>query len=169
MDAGYREITLTGVDIGHYGRDLAPRTSLAALIARLGEVPGLRWLRLSSVLPAYWSDGADRGGHGHRARWHPHLHLPLQSGSDRVLRLMRRPYNTADVPRARGAARRARSPTSASAPTSSWAIPGEDDDDFAATLRVVEELPLSYLHVFPYSDRKRDRGGARRGVTWRRR
>src|SRR5262249_10272025 len=56
VDGGYREITLTGVDIGHYGRDLVPRTTLAALLGRLAQVPGLRWLRLSSVLPAYWSD-----------------------------------------------------------------------------------------------------------------
>jgi threonylcarbamoyladenosine tRNA methylthiotransferase MtaB len=53
VEAGYGEITLTGVDIGHYGWDLVPRTSLAALVARLAEVDGLRWLRLSSVLPAY--------------------------------------------------------------------------------------------------------------------
>ena len=105
VDAGYREITLTGVDIGHYGRDLTPRTSLAALVARLGEVPGLRWLRLSSVLPAYWSDelieavtGTPRGGAppapaaSERQRPRAAAHAPS--------------VQSADVPRARGAAGR---------------------------------------------------------------
>jgi len=152
VDAGYRELTLTGVDIGHYGRDLTPRTSLAGLIARLADVPGLRWLRLSSVLPAYWSDELIEAVTGTPAVV-PHLHLPLQSGSDRVLQLMRRPYNLrmfrALVERLAGAI-----PDLGLGTDLIVGHPGEEDDDFAATLRVVEELPFSYLHVFPYSDRK---------------
>ena len=143
VDAGYREITLTGVDIGHYGRDLTPRTSLAALIARLADVPDLRWLRLSSVLPAYWSDELIEAVTGTPAVV-PHLHLPLQSGSDRVLQLMRRPYNLrmfrALVERLAGAI-----PDLGLGTDLIVGHPGEDDDDFEATLRVVEELPLSYL------------------------
>jgi threonylcarbamoyladenosine tRNA methylthiotransferase MtaB len=54
-EAGYLDITLTGVDIGHYGWDLYPRTTLAALVRNLAEVAGLRWLRLSSVLPSYFT------------------------------------------------------------------------------------------------------------------
>jgi threonylcarbamoyladenosine tRNA methylthiotransferase MtaB len=161
VDAGYREITLTGVDIGHYGRDLTPRTSLAALIARLGEVPGLRWLRLSSVLPAYWSDELIEAVTGTPAVV-PHLHLPLQSGSDRVLQLMRRPYNLrmfrALVERLAGAI-----PDLGLGTDLIVGHPGEEDDDFGATLRVVEELPLSYLHVFPYSDRKGTEAAGRAG------
>ena len=161
VDAGYREITLTGVDIGHYGRDLTPRTSLAALIARLAEVPDLRWLRLSSVLPAYWSDELIEAVTGTPAVV-PHLHLPLQSGSDRVLQLMRRPYNLrmfrALVERLAGAI-----PDLGLGTDLIVGHPGEEDDDFAATLRVVEELPLSYLHVFPYSDRKGTEAAGRGG------
>src|SRR5262249_25127797 len=56
VEAGYREITLTGVDIGHYGWDLVPRTTLASLVACISETPGLRWLRLSSVLPSYFTE-----------------------------------------------------------------------------------------------------------------
>ena len=62
-EAGYPDITLTGVDIGHYGWDLYPRTSLAALVRSLAAVPGLRWLRLSSVLPSYFTAGSRRRGH----------------------------------------------------------------------------------------------------------
>ncbi|PWU25064.1 MAG: tRNA (N(6)-L-threonylcarbamoyladenosine(37)-C(2))-methylthiotransferase MtaB, partial [Candidatus Rokuibacteriota bacterium] len=92
-DAGYQEITLTGVDIGHYGWDLVPRTTLAALVRRVVDTRGLRWLRLSSVLPAYFTPELIEVVAG-SPRVAPHLHLPLQSGSDRVLRSMRRPYNT---------------------------------------------------------------------------
>ena len=161
VDAGYREITLTGVDIGHYGRDLIPRTSLAALIARLAGVPDLRWLRLSSVLPAYWTEELIEAVTGTPAVV-PHLHLPLQSGSDRVLQLMRRPYNLrmfrALVERLAGAI-----PGLGLGTDLIVGHPGEEDDDFAATLRVVEELPLSYLHVFPYSDRKGTEAAGRGG------
>ena len=94
VGAGYGEVTLTGVDIGHYGWDLLPRTSVAALVARIAEVPGLRWLRLSSVLPSYFTSELIQAVTTLPVVV-PHLHLPLQSGSDRVLRLMRRPYNTA--------------------------------------------------------------------------
>src|SRR5439155_4136535 len=81
VEAGYGEITLTGVDIGHYGWDLGPRTSVAALVAKLAEVGGLRCLSLSSVLPAYFTPELI-----HAVTTSPvvapHLHLPLQSGSD---------------------------------------------------------------------------------------
>ncbi|HKX04254.1 MAG TPA: MiaB/RimO family radical SAM methylthiotransferase, partial [Methylomirabilota bacterium] len=91
-EAGYPDVTLTGVDIGHYGWDLYPRTSLAALVRSLAGVEGLRWLRLSSVLPSYFTaDLIDAVTTLPMVA--PHLHLPLQSGSDRVLRLMRRPYH----------------------------------------------------------------------------
>jgi threonylcarbamoyladenosine tRNA methylthiotransferase MtaB len=159
VGAGYPEITLTGVDIGHYGRDLAPRTSLAALVLDLAEVRGLRWLRLSSVLPAYWSDELIEAVTGTRAVA-PHLHLPLQSGSDRVLRLMRRPYN---VRMFRALAERLAGTIPGLGLGTDLIVghPGEDDGDFRETVRAVEELPLSYLHVFPYSDRKGTEAAAR--------
>jgi len=151
VDAGYREITLTGVDIGHYGSDLLPRTNLAALIRRIVETPGLRWLRLSSVLPAYFTPeliDVVTGSPGVV----PHLHLPLQSGSDRVLRLMRRPYN---VRMYRALVERlARAMPGLGLGTDLIVgHPGERDEDFDATLDLVRELPFSYLHVFAYSDR----------------
>lgn len=160
VGAGHREVTLTGVDIGHYGRDLVPRASLAALVARLAEVPGLVWLRLSSVLPAYWSDELIDVVTG-SAAVAPHLHLPLQSGSDRVLRLMRRPYGV-------GLYRRLVDRLAAAIPGLGLGTdliaghPGEGDEDFAATMDLVAALPLTYLHVFPYSDRKGTEAAGRR-------
>jgi threonylcarbamoyladenosine tRNA methylthiotransferase MtaB len=150
--AGYQEITLTGVDIGHYGWDLVPRSTLAALMRRIADTPGLRWLRLSSVLPAYFTPELIEVVTG-TPRVAPHLHLPLQSGSDRVLRVMRRPYNTrlyrALVERLAGAM-----PGLGLGTDLIVGHPGEREEDFAATLGLVEELPFSYLHVFAYSDRK---------------
>jgi threonylcarbamoyladenosine tRNA methylthiotransferase MtaB len=150
--AGYLDITLTGVDIGHYGWDLYPRTSLAALVRSLAEVTALRWLRLSSVLPSYFTpeliDAVTT-----LPVVAPHLHLPLQSGSDRVLRLMRRPYHTRmyrDLVDRLAAA----IPRLGLGADLIVGHPGETDDDFEATIRFVDSLPFSYLHVFSYSDRK---------------
>lgn len=151
VEAGYREITLTGVDIGHYGCDLVPRTTLAALIRRLAEIPGLRWLRLSSVLPAYFTPELIEVVTGSGVVV-PHLHLPLQSGSDRVLRAMRRPYNTRMY---RTLVERLASAIPGLGLGTDLIVghPGEHEEDFAATVDVVKELPFSYLHVFAYSDR----------------
>lgn len=150
--AGYPEITLTGVDIGHYGWDMVPRTTLAALVRRLAETPGLRWLRLSSVLPAYFTPELKEVVTGSPVVV-PHLHLPLQSGSDRVLRLMRRPYNVRMyrelVESLAGAI-----PGLGLGTDLIVGHPGERDEDFEMTLDLVRTLPFSYLHVFAYSDRR---------------
>ncbi len=152
VKAGYGEITLTGVDIGHYGWDLVPRTSLAALVAKLAEVGGLRWLRLSSVLPAYFTPELIQAVTT-IPMVAPHLHVPLQSGSDRVLRLMRRPYNAA-MYRTLTERLAAAIPDLGLGADVIVGHPGEAESDFEATMAIVEELPLSYLHVFAYSDRR---------------
>ncbi len=152
VEAGYGEITLTGVDIGHYGWDLVPRTSLAALVAKLAEVGGLRWLRLSSVLPAYFTPELIQAVTT-IPMVAPHLHVPLQSGSDRVLRLMRRPYNAA-MYRTLTERLAAAIPDLGLGADVIVGHPGEAESDFEATMAIVEELPLSYLHVFAYSDRR---------------
>jgi len=160
-EAGHRDITLTGVDIGHYGWDLYPRTSLAALVRILAGVAGLRWLRLSSVLPSYFTEDLVDA-----VTTLPvvasHLHLPLQSGSDRVLRLMRRPYHTGMyrdlVDRLAGAI-----PGLGLGADVIVGHPGETDANFEATLALVAALPFSYLHVFAYSDRKGTEAARRPG------
>ena len=151
VEAGHREVVLTGIDLGHYGADLVPRATLAALLERLAGVRGLRWVRLSSLLPAYVTDALLDVVTASPVVA-PHFHLPLQSGSDRILRRMRRPYTGAMyrrlVERLATALPRVGLGTDVIA-----GFPGEGEADFAATLDVVGALPLSYLHVFPYSPR----------------
>jgi threonylcarbamoyladenosine tRNA methylthiotransferase MtaB len=153
VEAGYREVTLTGVDLGHYGWDLVPRGSLARLIRVIEDgVPGLRWLRLSSILPAYFTPELFEVIASSQVVA-SHFHIPLQSGSDRVLRLMRRPYNARMY-------RRVVERLVAAAPDLGLGAdliaghPGETDADFAETLALASDLPFSYLHVFSYSDRQ---------------
>jgi threonylcarbamoyladenosine tRNA methylthiotransferase MtaB len=151
VEAGHLEVVLTGIDLGHYGADLSPRTTLAALLRTMVALPGLRWVRLSSVLPAYFTPELIEVVTGSE-RIAPHLHIPLQSGSDRVLRRMRRPYTVAIyrrlVERLAGAI-----PGLGLGSDLIAGFPGETDADFTQTIHLVGELPFTYLHVFPYSDR----------------
>ncbi|OGL10884.1 MAG: tRNA (N(6)-L-threonylcarbamoyladenosine(37)-C(2))-methylthiotransferase MtaB [Candidatus Rokubacteria bacterium RIFCSPLOWO2_02_FULL_72_37] len=152
VEAGHVELTLTGVDLGSYGADLHPRTTLAALLRGLAALPGLRWLRLSSLLPAYFTEDLLETLATSRVIA-PHLHVPLQSGSDRVLRRMRRPYTAAMY-------RRLIERLAAAIPALGLGadvivgFPGESDADFAETRALVGALPFSYLHVFPFSPRR---------------
>jgi threonylcarbamoyladenosine tRNA methylthiotransferase MtaB len=152
VEAGHPEIVLTGVDAGHYGADLVPRTTLAALLRELVELPGLRRVRLSSVLPAYFTSDLLEVLTGSPIVA-PHFHIPLQSGSDRILKVMRRPYTV-------GMYRKVVERLATAIPRLGLGadviagFPGESDADFGATVGVVAELPFSYLHVFPYSARK---------------
>ncbi len=152
------ELVITGVHIGHYGRDLPPRTTLTALVRRLldevGGSPEARAprLRLGSIEATEIDDGmlgllAESGG-----RLAPHLHMPLQSGADPVLRGMRR-WHTREQYRRRALEIAARiSPIGLGADIITG-FPGESPADHASTVALVRELPFTYLHVFPYSPR----------------
>jgi threonylcarbamoyladenosine tRNA methylthiotransferase MtaB len=151
VGSGHPELVLTGVDLGHYGADLKPRTTLAALLGEMSAISGLSWIRMSSLLPAYFTgDLLDVVTDSTVIA--PHLHVPLQSGSDRVLRRMRRPYTVAMyrrlVERLAGAI-----PRLGLGADVIVGFPGENDADFEETMALVGSLPLTYLHVFPYSDR----------------
>jgi len=153
VDSGYREVVLTGVDMGHYGWDFVPRTSLAALLRTiLAEVSGLRRLRLSSILPAYFTSELVEVISGSPVVA-PHLHIPLQSGSDRILRVMRRPYNTRIYQSLLEKLSEA-IPALGLGTDVIVGFPGETEADFEATREFIRTLPFSYLHVFSYSDRK---------------
>jgi len=152
VEAGHAEVVLTGVDLGHYGFDLAPRTTLAALLRAMVEVPGLRWIRLSSVLPSYFTPELLEIVTGSSVIA-PHLHIPLQSGSDRVLRRMRRPYTVA-MYRALVERLAAAVPDLGLGADVIVGFPGETDAEFEATQALVTALPFTYLHVFGYSDRR---------------
>jgi threonylcarbamoyladenosine tRNA methylthiotransferase MtaB len=148
---GYREIVLTGVNTGDYGRDLTPRTTLAALLARLLRTPCLGRLRLNSLEPRTVTREivdllADEGG---LAR---HLQVPLQSGCDATLKRMYRNYRTSDY-RTTVETLRARLPGIGLGADVIVGFPGESDEEFEETYRFIASSPLNYLHVFSYSDR----------------
>lgn len=148
----HAELVLTGIHIGHYGRDLDPPVSVARLCGRLLEaLPGVRF-RLGSIEATEIDDDLVDLLETSGGALAPHLHVPLQSGSDAVLRRMRR-WHTRDAYRARvlHIAERVQ-PLGLGADVISG-FPGETDEDHRATQALIEELPYSYLHVFPWSPR----------------
>jgi threonylcarbamoyladenosine tRNA methylthiotransferase MtaB len=151
-EAGFKEIALTGVHLGSYGRDLEPRTSLFELLCALQRCDFDVTFRISSLEPMDCTPEivdlvALSGG-----QFAPHFHLPLQHASDRMLAAMRRPYTLAyyrdlveDIVE--------RMPHASVGTDMIVGFPGETDEDFAANLEYLPASPLSHLHVFPYSDR----------------
>jgi threonylcarbamoyladenosine tRNA methylthiotransferase MtaB len=151
------EIVLTGVHIGAYGKDgndgSDGRWSLGRLTERLvRDVPTVRF-RLSSVEATEVDERLADLMAGHPHRLAPHLHAPLQSGSDRVLRRMGRHWYTAGEYRRRVEAVAARLPVFALGADVIVGFPGETEADHAATRALLEDLPFTYVHVFPYSER----------------
>ncbi|MDT8367853.1 MAG: MiaB/RimO family radical SAM methylthiotransferase [Longimicrobiales bacterium] len=147
------EIVLTGIHIGHYGRDLSATTTLGALVTRLlDEVPEVRF-RLGSIEATEICDDLiarleDSGG-----RLAPHLHMPLQSGADPVLRAMRR-WHTREAYRRCALEIAERVPILGLGADLITGFPGETEADHATTVALVEDLPFTYLHVFPFSPRE---------------
>jgi threonylcarbamoyladenosine tRNA methylthiotransferase MtaB len=144
--AGYKEIVITGVHLGSYGRDLRPEQRLASLIRSLvARTFGSAILRVSSLEPMdFPSEIVENVA--------PHFHLPLQHASNRLLRAMRRPYTVEeygvivdDI--------RARVPHAAIGTDVIVGFPGETDEDFEEMVNYLEGSPLTHIHVFPYSDR----------------
>ena len=152
VSAGHVEVVLTGVDLGHYGWDLQPAHDAGRAGKRLLDVRGLGWLRLSSVLPAYFTEELIELIVGDR-RICRHLHVPLQSGVGPGAAGDAAAVHGADVPDARRAPGAAIPGLGLGADVIAG-FPGETDADFEATAALVEALPFSYLHVFSYSDRR---------------
>ncbi|HTW27925.1 MAG TPA: tRNA (N(6)-L-threonylcarbamoyladenosine(37)-C(2))-methylthiotransferase MtaB [Acetobacteraceae bacterium] len=152
VDAGYREIVLTGVDITSYGPDLPGRPTLGQLARRLlALVPELARLRLSSLDPEEIDGDLWRLVAG-EPRLMPHLHLSLQAGADLILKRMKRRHSRAGALAAIARARDLR-PGIAIGADLIAGFPTETEALFAETLAFVEEAALPYLHVFPYSAR----------------
>lgn len=149
--AGYCEVVLSGVNLGQYGRDLPGKPRFVRLVQSILDETPVERLRLSSVEPMDFTDCLlDLMASTHRiAR---HVHAPLQSGSDRILRRMHRKYRAAQY-RERILAAHQRMTEAAFGADVIVGFPGETDEDFEATRRLIEELPFTYLHVFPYSRR----------------
>jgi len=151
VGAGYKEIVLTGVHLGAYGRDLSPARSLGDLLRALAEAAGSVRFRLSSIEPMDCSLEivelvASAGCFA------PHFHLPLQHASDTLLRRMRRPYTLEAYHRLVETIRE-RLPQAAIGADVMVGFPGETEADLAATEQYLRASPLTYVHVFPYADR----------------
>ncbi len=148
---GYREIVLTGIHLGAYGRDLKGDT-LLELVKRLHEVKGLYRIRLSSLEASEVSEGLiDLAAASEKLC--PHFHLPLQSGDDDILRAMNRHYTAKEYLQIIDKIRR-----KVHLPSFSTDIiigfPGEKTENFRNTLRVCQEVSFSRIHLFPFSPRK---------------
>ncbi|MDD3581946.1 MAG: tRNA (N(6)-L-threonylcarbamoyladenosine(37)-C(2))-methylthiotransferase MtaB [Desulfobacca sp.] len=148
---GYREIVLTGINLGKYGHDQPPGESLAGLVEELARagLPGR--YRLSSLEPQEVTPALLR----QLAAWPqfcPHFHLPLQSGSAVMLNRMRRPYGPEEF---RELVNQIRQyfPQAAVGVDVLVGFPGETEFDLAHTRNLIDALPISYLHVFPFSPR----------------
>jgi threonylcarbamoyladenosine tRNA methylthiotransferase MtaB len=150
--SGFREVVLTGVHLGSYGRDLQPPASLLELLLALDRSPADVVFRISSLEPMDCAPAivdliASSGG-----RFAPHFHLPLQHASDRMLAAMRRPYTLAYYRRLVDTIAD-RLPHASIGSDMIVGFPGESDADFQANQHYLPASPLTHLHVFPYSDR----------------
>jgi threonylcarbamoyladenosine tRNA methylthiotransferase MtaB len=161
--AGYREVVISGINLGRWGRDLGGSSQFSALSSQAGlcrfehlvraimEETSLEKLRISSVEPMDWSDELI-AMMATSSRIAKHAHVPLQSASDAVLRRMHRKYRPWHY---REKIRKIREvmPNAAIGADVMVGFPGETEAEFAETRRMVEELPFTYLHVFTYSAR----------------
>ena len=156
IEAGYPEIVLTGIHTGYYGQDLGEELgqewNLARLVRELVKMPGLCRLRLSSIEPMEYTPALIESIVS-SDKVCPHLHMPLQSGSDRILTRMNRPYTLSQY-RALLERLRLQIPNLAVTTDIIAGFPGETDDDHASTLEFVKSCGFSAINVFPYSKRK---------------
>jgi threonylcarbamoyladenosine tRNA methylthiotransferase MtaB len=151
-EAGYSEIVLTGIHLGGYGHDLAPRVPLSGLVRRIAGSGLIRRLRLSSLDPREVTDELLAVMADSEVVC-PHLHVCVQAGDDGILRKMRRNYDTAFFARLMARAR-GKLPRAALGTDVIVGFPGETDAAFGGSLDYLADLPLTYFHVFPYSARR---------------
>ncbi|MFU8860001.1 MAG: tRNA (N(6)-L-threonylcarbamoyladenosine(37)-C(2))-methylthiotransferase MtaB [Cyclonatronaceae bacterium] len=149
IDEGYREIVLTGVNAGDFGRYNGE--SFLELLMALDRVDGLERIRISSIEPNLLHDDIIRFAADSRTI-QPHFHIPLQSGSDAMLALMKRRYRTG-LYRKRVELIRQTMPQAAIGVDVITGHPGESDELFRETSEYIQSLDISYLHVFTYSER----------------
>jgi len=151
-DSGFKEIVLTGVNLGSYGDNLKPKTGLSDLVEMLTDVKSIERIRLSSINPREVSDRLISLMKKSKKVCR-HLHIPLQSGDNEILKSMRRDYSSGFY---KDLIMKLKSniPDIGIGADVIVGFPGEDEEKFKNTYRLIEELPLSYLHVFTYSQRE---------------
>ncbi|MFO7557184.1 MAG: tRNA (N(6)-L-threonylcarbamoyladenosine(37)-C(2))-methylthiotransferase MtaB [Desulfobacterales bacterium] len=152
-DSGYKETVLTGIHLGCYGKDFSSgNDDLYTLLKRIDDSGAINRVRLSSIEPLELTTGIiDLVASS--SRLCRHFHVPLQSGDDQILKLMNRPY-TAKYFRELVLRIRSSIPEAAIGVDVLIGFPGETEEAFDATYEMIQELSVSYLHVFPFSPRK---------------
>jgi threonylcarbamoyladenosine tRNA methylthiotransferase MtaB len=155
-DGGGQELVLSGINLGRWGRDLSPAQSFVDLVAAILSKTSLPRLRISSVEPMDWTPALlalfREFCTGRHPRLAPHAHLPLQSGSDTILRRMHRRYRPWHYAE-RTAAVRAALPDAAIGADVMVGFPGETDGFFRESCDFIAAQPFTYLHLFPFSAR----------------
>jgi threonylcarbamoyladenosine tRNA methylthiotransferase MtaB len=150
-ETGYREIVLSGINLGTYGRDLSPRIEFEDLLRRILDETPVERLRISSIEPLdVTQDLVNLFAYTDRIA--QHFHMPLQSGSDRILAAMHRWYRAEHYGR-RVELIHERLPHAAIGADVITGFPGETEDEHAATVAFISSLPFAYLHVFSFSKR----------------
>jgi threonylcarbamoyladenosine tRNA methylthiotransferase MtaB len=159
VEADGKELVISGINLGRWGRDLTENRSLAGLVREILTEIALPRLRLSSIEPMDWTaeliELMREFGGGKLAR---HAHLPLQSGSDAVLRRMHRRYRPWHYEQKVSALLDAAGPALAIGADVMVGFPGETDREFRETYDLIARLPFAYLHLFPFSPRPGTRG-----------
>jgi threonylcarbamoyladenosine tRNA methylthiotransferase MtaB len=162
--SGVKEIVLTGVNLGDFGiREGQRHDKFFDLVKALDEVEGINRIRISSIEPNLLSDEIIEFVAGSK-RFVPHFHIPLQSGSDKILRLMRRRYKR-ELYAGRIAKIKQLMPDCCVGVDVIVGFPGETREDFIDTYNFINELNVSYLHVFTYSERENTLANEMKGVV----
>ncbi len=148
---GVKEIVLTGVNTGDYGKGIEGGYDFLSLIKQLDKEEGVSRFRISSIEPNLLTDEIIEFVASSK-RFMPHFHIPLQSGSDKILALMQRRYKR-DLYKSRVENIKKEMPFACIGVDVIVGFPSESDDDFLETYNFINDLDISYLHVFTYSER----------------
>jgi len=149
---GYKEVILTGIHTGMYGQDFEKKSTLLALLKKINQEKPVHRIRLSSIEPGEINDGiVNLAAKGNILC--DHFHIPLQSGDDDILKKMKRPYNSELFEKVVQGIHE-RIPSAGIGVDTLIGFPSETDQQFENTYQLLKKLPVSYLHVFPFSARK---------------
>ncbi len=152
-DSGIKEVVITGVHLGAYGQDTGRDKDIADILEQIHNIHGIERIRFSSIEPMYFPDILSERM-SMLPKCMPHFHLPIQSGSDSVLRSMRRRYTTAQFAYLVETLRERFTEDVGITTDIMVGFPGETDEDFRLSMQFVEEIGFNQLHVFRYSPRK---------------
>ena len=151
-DSGFKEVIITGIHTGMYGRDLEKKSSLLQLLKKINDERPVHRIRLSSIEPGEINDGIINLARPGNILC-DHFHIPLQSGDDDILKKMKRPYDTTLFEEIIHKIHE-KIPSAGIGVDTLIGFPSETDKQFENTYKLIEKLPISYLHVFPFSARK---------------